>query len=209
MGGWPFVRDALPNEIHKTLARLEAESRIELLITQNVDRLHQRAGSAQVIDLHGRLDRVRCLDCGNLEDRESIQHWLQENNTLPAPRGTEARPDGDADIDGVALEQFRVPTCQRCQGVVTPDVVFFGGSVPRARVDSCTSALQRADALLVVGSSLQVYSGYRFCRQADAANKPIAIINSGVTRADSIAELKLSVAAEALLSALPSPLNQS
>ncbi|RLQ23077.1 NAD-dependent protein deacetylase [Seongchinamella sediminis] len=204
--GWPHVRDAAPNPAHRALAQLEENERVELLITQNVDRLHQRAGHRKVIDLHGRLDRVRCLQCNNLEERETIQQWLLAHNNAPGTTGQQIKPDGDSDVADAQLERFRVPPCPACDAVLIPDVVFFGGSVPAARVESCRTALERADALLVIGSSLQVYSGYRFCRQAKEAGKPIALINPGVTRADPIAALKIDADAVSVLSRLASRL---
>ena len=199
MLGWPHVRDAAPNGIHRRLAQLEENGRVELLITQNVDRLHQRAGSQKVIDLHGRLDRVRCLDCGNLEEREAIQNQLLAHNDASEVSRSQARPDGDSDVPDAQLQSFIAPLCPACEGVLMPDVVFFGGTVPAARVASCRAAVARADALVVVGSSLQVYSGYRFCRQAQDSDKPIVIINPGATRADPIADLKIKADAEATL----------
>ncbi|MFV8817341.1 NAD-dependent protein deacetylase [Haliea sp. E17] len=198
MAGWPTLRDALPNAAHHAIARLESRGNIETVITQNVDRLHQRAGSRRVIDLHGRVDRVRCMHCGALSEREALQSWLEQHNSLDIA-GTRARPDGDSDIAATDLAQFVVPDCDHCGGDLTPDVVFYGGNVPRARVDSCRLAIERADALLVVGSSLQVYSGYRFCRLAATAGKPLAIINTGVTRADQQATLRLFEPAASLL----------
>lgn len=195
LAGWPAVRDALPNAAHRALARLEDSGGVELLITQNVDRLHQRAGSRRVLDLHGRLDRVRCLDCGELMARETLQHWLERHNGPARSGAGSARPDGDSQPAEIDLNGFQVPACVCCGGTLIPDVVFFGGSVPRARVDAGLAALARADALLAVGSSLQVYSGYRFCRSALAWDKPIAIVNPGKTRADDIAALKLDCAA--------------
>lgn len=201
--GWPAVRDAVPNDAHTAIAALEAKGHLELLVTQNVDRLHQRAGSRQVIDLHGRVDRVRCLDCDHLTERESLQRILTEANPhFLLDVTADIRPDGDRDLPDEHLAQFRLPLCSRCRGTLKPDVVFFGGSVPRARTDSGYAALTRADALLAVGSSLQVYSGYRFCRHAAAQGKPIAIINPGRTRADDLAQLKVALPAAAALQAL-------
>ena len=200
--GWPGVRDARPNAAHRALARLERHGAVELLVTQNVDRLHQRAGSSRVIDLHGRLDRVACLHCGRHGDREALQQrLLTENGFLREGRG-DARPDGDADLPDDALARLRIPACDHCEGVLMPDVVFFGGSIPAARLEACRAGLRAADALLVVGSSLQVYSGFRFCREAVAAGKPIALLNPGRTRADDLADLRLASPAEALLPAL-------
>lgn len=191
MLGWPGVRDAQPNRLHHALARFEASGRLALLITQNVDRLHQRAGSTQVIDLHGRLDRVRCLDCGAGYEREEIQQRLLTLNPQhPRITGT-VRPDGDADLPESAIQRMRIVDCDACGGMLMPDVVFFGGSVPRERVSACEQAIAEADGVLVVGSSLQVFSGFRFARQAAQIGKPLVIINEGVTRADELATLKI------------------
>lgn len=205
MLGWPAVRDALPNEAHHQLAALEHAGHVELLITQNVDRLHQRAGSQRVVDLHGRLDRVVCLDCAAVSERNDLQTRLLSANPGLCIAPGAPRPDGDRDLPDDVLAGFTVPNCLRCQGVLMPDVVFFGGAVPRARVDSATQALQRADALLAIGTSLQVYSGYRFCRMAATLGKPIAIVNPGPTRADNLATLRLfQDAADALAQATDS-----
>ncbi len=197
--GWPAVRDARPNAAHLALARLEAAGGLELVITQNVDRLHQRAGSRRVVDLHGRLDRVRCLDCGADTCREQVQHrLLADNPGLPLP-GIAPRPDGDADVADDLVRHFRVPACAACGGTLIPDVVFFGGAVPAARVQAGMAAIARADALLAVGSSLQVYSGFRFCREAARLGRPLVIVNPGTTRADHMAMLHLRSPAEQLL----------
>lgn len=201
MRGWPPVRDAQPTAAHAALAALERRGQVELLITQNVDRLHQRAGSEQVVDLHGRLDRVRCLDCGQLHCRNGVQVQLERDNPHHGT-ATAARPDGDADLPEALERQFVVPTCPDCDGTLMPDVVFFGGTVPGPRVQACMDALERADALLVVGSSLQVFSGFRFCRRASELQRPIAILNPGKTRADELADLKLQADCQALLQAL-------
>ena len=186
---------------------MEREGRIELVITQNVDRLHQRAGSKRVIDLHGRLDRVRCLDCANLIAREDLQTWLITHNELVPASEQQSRPDGDRDLSDDNLATFRVPHCNACTGVLMPEVVFFGGTVPAARVESCKAAIERADALLVIGSSLKVYSGYRFCRHAQASGKPIAIINPGISRADDLADIRFNADAGQLLPAALAMLN--
>jgi len=199
MRGWPAVNNAIPNLAHRALASLERAGHVHTVITQNVDRLHQRAGSQRVIDLHGRLDRVTCLDCGALHSRELIQSALEKLNAPmgpsdPAPaRPGAARPDGDVDVPDALVDATRIPHCGQCRGVLMPDVVFFGGTVPKQRVAACMQALEKADALLVIGSSLQVYSGFRFCRRAVELGKPLAIINPGSTRADGLANLKLSV----------------
>ncbi len=192
ISGWPAVRDAQPNQAHVALSKLERQGRIELLITQNVDRLHQRAGSRQVADLHGRLDRVECLGCGCRYSRESIQRRLLSDNPHIRPGAKTTLPDGDADIADHIVERIRVPGCTHCGGILKPDVVFFGGNVPVETVEHCMAALERADALLVAGSSLQVWSGFRFCKRAAALGKPLAIVNPGRTRADALAALRLT-----------------
>jgi len=192
MVGWPGVRDAKPNDVHLALTRLEACGVLELIITQNVDRLHQRAGSQNVIDLHGRLDRVLCLDCGAGYPREEIQHKLERSNPHYGAFSADIQPDGDADLSDEQVATIKVIDCEACGGLLMPDVVFFGGSIPRPRVEACQKALDNADALLVIGSSLQVYSGYRFCKQARQNGLPLYIVNQGLTRADELATLKIS-----------------
>jgi len=191
--GWPRVRDARPNAAHRALAALE-EAAGARIVTQNVDRLHQKAGARRVIDLHGRLDVVECLECGARLDRDDVQALLlawngRPDEAAPAP----SRPDGDVPVEA-ALDGFRVPDCRECGGVLKPSVVFFGENVPRPRVDEAMDELTRADALLVVGSSLMVYSGYRFVAAARRLGRPVAALNLGRTRAD--AELHLKVAGD-------------
>ncbi len=202
MLGWPLIRDARPNTAHLALSQLETRGHVNLLITQNVDRLHQRAGSQQVVDLHGRLDRVICLDCRAIYSRESVQHQLQRVNGHMQSLSAPSRPDGDSDLPQHQIEMLRYPDCEACAGTLMPDVVFFGGSVPAERVQRCRSAIEAADALLVVGSSLTVYSGFRFCRQAEKLSKPIGIINPGQTRGDPLADLRLSSDCGPLLAGL-------
>lgn len=201
MNGWPAVRDSQPTRAHSALADLEQHGHIELLITQNVDRLHQRAGSENVIDLHGRLDKVLCLECGIRHNRDAVQQQMNEHNSSNSIKSS-ARPDGDAEVDLEQEENFVVPICNDCGGILKPDVVFFGGTVPRERVHACMDAIDRADALLTVGSSLQVYSGFRFCRRAVEMGKQLVTINPGKTRADDIAHLKIQADCQDLLSIL-------
>ena len=190
MAGWPTVANARPNMAHDALARLEAAGRLQRLVTQNVDGLHQRAGSTRVIELHGNLEAVVCLGCGALHSRARIQRTLESlNPEFQAATATTAA-DGDADIER-DLDAFQVPHCSRCAGVLKPNVVFFGEGVPRERVDDALASLKHADAMLVIGSSLMVYSGFRFCEWADTMGKPIAAVNLGRTRADHLLALKI------------------
>ena len=188
--GWRRFCRAEPNDAHRALARLEADGRIDLLCTQNVDRLHQAGGSRRVLDLHGRLDRVRCMGCERRFPRETVQDELLRRNPGWAALDALEAPDGDADLDDRDFSTFDVPPCPRCGGLLKPDVVFFGESVPRDRVEAAMSSVHRADAMLVVGSSLMVFSGYRFARAATDAGKPIAAVNLGRTRVDDLLTLK-------------------
>src|SRR5579862_2419423 len=190
--GWRRFGHARPNGAHRALARLEQQGRTEVLVTQNVDGLHQSAGSAGVIDLHGRLDQVRCLGCERRSDRERLQQRLLELNPYWARLDAREAPDGDADLEGLDFSGFEVPACEDCGGLLKPDVVFFGESVPQERVAAALRAVQEADAVLVVGSSLMVYSGYRFAQAAAKAGKPIAAVNLGRTRADALLALKVN-----------------
>ena len=200
--GWRRFREARPNDAHRALARLESKDRIELLLTQNVDRLHQAAGSVRVIDLHGRLDLVRCMGCGRRIARDEVQDELGRLNAGWLGLAAADAPDGDADLDGADFSSFEPPSCRRCGGVLKPDVVFFGETVPRGRVDAAMRHLAQADAMLIVGSSLMVYSGYRFAQTAVSAGKPAAAINLGRTRADGLLALKVEQACEGALAFL-------
>ena len=190
--GWPRVGAAQPNASHAALVKLEQAGLMTGVITQNVDRLHQRAGSRRVIDLHGRLDQVKCLDCGHITTREAIQNWIEAHNALPNTSALKLRPDGDADLPGHYVSDFRIPQCQQCGGVVMPEVVFFGGTVPRPIVDECYQMIDASEGMLVIGSSLSVYSGLRFCRYAVDQGRPLTILNQGQTRADNFCTRKFS-----------------
>jgi NAD-dependent SIR2 family protein deacetylase len=170
------------------------------LLTQNVDGLHEAAGSPDVEALHGRLSEVVCLDCGALSERAALQERLAARNpAFVDPEGAPMAPDGDADLVEAVIAGFRVPGCAVCGGVLKPHVVFFGEGVPRDRVDRSFAAVDAAEALLVVGSSLAVFSGFRFARHAARSGKPVAILNLGPTRADPIAEVRVHArAGEAL-----------
>jgi NAD-dependent SIR2 family protein deacetylase len=173
------------------LVNLEEAGFVHHLITQNVDGLHQNAGSRRVIDLHGRLDTVLCLGCDARQSRAEFQAELHAANPRWPELTAPSAPDGDADLEEVGYGNFRVPPCPRCDGILKPDVVFFGENVPRERVDQAMEKLQEADALLVVGSSLMVWSGYRFARAAAERGLPMAAVNLGRTRADELLQLKL------------------
>jgi len=189
--GWQRFSKARPNAAHFAIASLEATGKIDTVITQNVDRLHSMAGSRRVIDLHGDLGQVRCLGCKVTFTRREFQQALKGANMDWHAAVFRYKPDGDAELADDRYTDFRVPGCQICDGIVKPDVVMFGENVPKARVTSALAAIDRADALLVVGSSLMLYSGFRFARKAAALQKPIAIVNQGRTRADEMASLKV------------------
>ncbi len=188
--GWPHFAAAEPNAGHRALARMSRSGRVIGTVTQNVDGLHARAGH-DVIELHGRLAVVKCLQCGERFSRNDVQQWLIAANPSFAARIIELRADGDAEVEAVDLDRFVVPNCPNCAGLLKPDVVFFGESVPRIAVEQVYALLARASALLLVGTSVMVYSGFRFCRAAQEQRKPIVSINRGVTRADAMLEFKV------------------
>ncbi|MDO9519053.1 MAG: NAD-dependent protein deacetylase [Pseudohongiella sp.] len=188
--GWPVMQTAQPNDAHYSLSLLEQNGYIKQLVTQNVDRLHQKAGSHSAIDLHGRADEVICMQCSKREPRELTHARCAATNPGFTGLKATAAPDGDADLE-INFETFVVPECPSCGGILKPDVVFFGDNVPRARVDSVFSALHNSSALLVIGSSLMVYSGFRFAREAHLKKKPLLILTQGKTRADDIASVKI------------------
>ena len=200
--GWSVIANAKPNGSHFALAQAESLGRISHIVTQNVDSLHQQAGSRKVTELHGRLDKVVCMSCRTLIDRLRMDSLIEEVNPLiKKDMSVEFTPDGDAEIEATA--DFQIPPCPSCGGILKPDVVFFGESVPNERVAASMDQLDRADALLVAGSSLTVNSGMRFARTANKAGKPIVIVNVGPTKADEIALAKIeaptSIALEELL----------
>jgi NAD-dependent SIR2 family protein deacetylase len=200
--GFRRIRHARPNGAHRSLASLEQRGHVVQLVTQNVDGLHQAAGSQNVIDLHGRVDTVRCLGCDRRSARETLQLELERRNPHFASLDAAEAPDGDADLDDVAFESFDVPGCDACGALLKPDVVFFGEGVPGARVQRAMAAIDRCDAMLVVGSSLMVYSGYRFAVAAAGAGKPIAAVNLGRTRADDLLMLKVAAPCATALGSL-------
>ena len=199
LSGFSRMAGATPNAAHRVLARFEDAGWVDTLITQNVDRLHSRAGSRRVIDLHGSLDEVHCLACSFRASRHDWQQSLADANRNWQATIRQFRPDGDAELDDHDYGQFSVPDCPHCGGIVKPDVVFFGEVVPKSRVEAAMAAVERADALLVVGSSLMVFSGFRFAQRARELDKPIAILNRGRTRADDLADLKIDAQCEPAL----------
>ncbi|MFC7513534.1 NAD-dependent protein deacetylase [Herbaspirillum sp. GCM10030257] len=199
MVGWRLLAKAEPNDGHLAIAALETSVKHTVIVTQNVDGLHSLAGSSHVIELHGNIHRVACLDCGALHERHLIQSQLEQHNPGLANATALPAPDGDAHLEPEALADFVLPHCPACTGTLQPDVVFFGDGVPRARTEQAEQAVSDADAILVVGSSLMVHSGYRLCKLAAEAGKPIAAINIGKTRADPLLSLKVEQRSEQAL----------
>jgi NAD-dependent SIR2 family protein deacetylase len=207
--GWPVVSGAQPNGAHHAVRALAARSRVHRLVTQNVDGLHTRAGNPDVIELHGNIGRVQCIECGERHARAAVQRMLEDANPAFLGMSAPAVPDGDAHIEDLDFAAFDVPGCTRCGGVLKPDVVFFGESVPRERVQDAARSLESADAMLVLGSSLMVYSGFRFCEWAAKNGKPIAAVNMGKTRADAMLALKVEAPCSEVLEELIEALDAS
>jgi NAD-dependent SIR2 family protein deacetylase len=204
--GWRRMATARPNAAHHALAELETAGVLSGIITQNVDGLHHAAGSRSVVELHGSLAAVRCLDCGDRTARDAFQRRLLALNSewarhlAPDEHALESAPDGDAELPASALEHFRVPSCDVCgTGVLKPDVVFFGENVPRPRLEEAWRVFEAGDVLLVVGSSLTVYSGRRFIYRSGEIGMPIAVMNVGPTRADDVAAVKVNAPLGAVL----------
>lgn len=194
--GWRRVAGARPNVSHHAVAELEQAGRVLGVVTQNVDGLHTEAGSREVVDLHGRLDTVVCLDCGDRRPRLEMGLRLDVLNPgfrddVAGSSSTVARPDGDVALSEAVIDEFHVPDCRDCGGVLKPDVVFFGESVPRERHERTIALLEASTALLVLGSSLMVGSGYRLVLAARRRGLPVAIVNRGPTRGDRHADLKI------------------
>ena len=207
MVGWSQFRLAEPNRAHLAAHQLELASVVQGIITQNVDRLHARAGSKTAVELHGALEEVTCLDCGALEHRDDLQARLLALNPGFIAVAEQLAPDGDADLTESdpgrrVVENFRVASCRSCLGILKPNVVFFGEGVPRLTLNAAFAQYERCDALLVLGSSLAVFSGYRFVRRARQDRKPIFVINVGPTRADEVAQMKVTGTAGAVMSRL-------
>jgi NAD-dependent SIR2 family protein deacetylase len=190
--GWRQIAGAEPNDGHRAVAELEEAGLLTGVITQNVDGLHQAAGAREVVELHGGLDRTVCLGCGDVASRGQLDDRLREANPDFGPRADEVNPDGDAELPDDVLDGFVMVDCLACGGgPLKPDVVFFGETVPRPRVDTCFELLERSASLLVVGSSLTVMSGYRFVLRADKLGIPVALVNLGPTRGDAKATVRV------------------
>jgi NAD-dependent SIR2 family protein deacetylase len=197
--GWRRISAARPNAGHHAVARLYRRGLLAGIITQNVDGLHQSAGAADVTELHGSLFRVTCLRCGDTIARQQFDVWLREANPHFDARVTAVNPDGDVDLPPEQLDGFRVVDCPVCGGVVKPDVVFFGETVPAPRVGACFELVEGARLLLVLGSSLTVMSGRRFVLRAAKLGIPVAIVNRGTTRGDAYAAVTVDAALGAVL----------
>ncbi len=200
MLGWPRVRIAQPNKAHLALATLQHRDHISGLITQNVDTLHDQAGSHDVIELHGSLHRVLCLDCQLRSERDVIQRQMEVDNPHMAQVHAVQAPDGDTLLDPAFEQRFQVPRCPHCNGErLKPDVVFFGENVAPATALKAMTAVDHADGLLVVGSSLMAYSAFRLCKAMVEQGKPVIAINLGKTRGDELLQVKIQASCEQLL----------
>nr|WP_307827747.1 NAD-dependent protein deacetylase [Planomonospora sp. ID82291] len=204
--GWRHIARAAPNAGHRAVAELQRRGLVAGIITQNVDGLHQAAGARDVIELHGGLDRVRCLSCGERTPRDLLDRRLHAANPDWDARAEAVNPDGDAVLADDRIDSFRVVDCLRCGGLLKPDVIFFGENVPRPRVQECYALTERAGLLLVLGSSLTVMSGYRFVRRAAEHAVPVVIVNRGPTRGDADALLRFDAPLGPALTALLSEL---
>ena len=199
MVGWPILSQARPNPAHFALAALEAQGRLVGLVTQNVDGLHQHAGSQALVELHGSIHAVVCLSCRARLARQRVQMALEAANPTLAGLAAQPAPDGDAHLEPAVLEDFQVPACPHCGGVLQPDVVFFGDHLARAKVLDAERIAHAADACLVVGSFLMVYSGFRLVRMMAERGKPVVALNLGITRADPLLTLKVTGPCEQVL----------
>ncbi|XP_043289404.1 NAD-dependent protein deacylase Sirt4 isoform X2 [Venturia canescens] len=200
--GWPRFSSFEPNFTHRALRHLEIEGRLQCIVTQNVDRLHTKAGSRNVIELHGTAYTVVCLGCNKKINRFDFQKILKHLNPTMIARTREIRPDGDVELTQEQVDDFVVPSCDNCEGILKPDIVFFGDNVPRTIVENVRENVDQSDALLVLGSSITTFSGYRIILQAVEAKKPIAVVNIGESRADKHAVLKVSSRCGEVLSKL-------
>ncbi|MBX8501601.1 NAD-dependent protein deacetylase [Pseudomonas lijiangensis] len=203
MLGWPRIRQAEPNAAHRALASLQTGGHISGLITQNVDALHDQAGSHDVIELHGSLHRVYCLDCHQRSDRAAIQDIMVAQNPYLSGVNAIQAPDGDTLLDASFEMDFQVPHCPYCEGQrLKPDVVFFGENVAAETAAKATESVEQAQGLLVVGTSLMAWSAFRLCKAMAEQDKPIIAINQGKTRADDLLDMKIEASCEQVLPVL-------
>ena len=203
MLGWPRVRVAQPNAAHLALAELQAGQHISGLITQNVDTLHDQAGSTDVIELHGSLHRVLCLDCHQRSERTDIQRIMEAQNPYLAGVDAIQAPDGDTLLDPAFESRFQIPHCPHCNGQrLKPDVVFFGENVAPSTAAQAIASIDQSEGLLVIGSSLMAYSAFRLCKATCDQGKPLIAINIGKTRADELLDLKIEMSCDQLLPVL-------
>ncbi len=189
--GWQAFSRATPNDIHRNLTALEQSGFVSHIITQNVDGLHEQAGSKVTVALHGNLSEVICLNCGDVSSRDNLQTRLHDCNPDFLSLDFEVAPDGDANVEDYHIQQFNIAACEHCDGTLQPNVIFYGDNVPKARVSACMENTLNSGLLICMGTSLMVYSGYRFCKAAHEANIPLVIVNRGATRADQLALLKV------------------
>ncbi|XP_019615252.1 PREDICTED: NAD-dependent protein lipoamidase sirtuin-4, mitochondrial-like [Branchiostoma belcheri] len=190
--GWPGFSSHLPNVSHRALVDWERRGKLHWLVTQNVDDLHRKAGSTRMTELHGSAFRAVCLSCRNVVPRAELQQVIAAMNPHWEAVPFEIRPDADVALTPEQIEGFRAPHCGNCGGPLKPDMVYFGECVPKDTVQLVFEKLEESDSVLVAGSSLQVYSAFRFVSAAHKQNKPVAILNIGPTRADRLAGLKIN-----------------
>jgi NAD-dependent SIR2 family protein deacetylase len=207
--GWRRIARAVPNHGHRAVAELDRRGLLAGIITQNVDGLHQAAGASGVTELHGSLHRVMCLSCGQRTSRTDLDRRLTDANPgWDTESATLINPDGDAVLDGAATDSFQVVDCASCQGILKPDVVFFGENVPPKRVEACYALVDRARSLVVLGSSLTVMSGFRYVRHAARRQVPVVIVNQGSTRGDEYATATLDAALGQVLTSLVAAIDE-
>lgn len=190
--GWPRFSGVQPNSTHTAITDLQKAGKVTSIVTQNVDRLHHKAGADNIIELHGTAYLVRCINCSYQINRSDLQEIMKENNPNMLDNFSMIRPDGDVELSQEQMNSFRVPLCPECEGPLKPDIVFFGDNVPKSRVKQIRDEVTRCEALFILGSSLTVFSSYRIILQAKDEGKYISILNIGPTRADDIVSLKIS-----------------